>query len=154
MNISIPYKNKVIEAVVDCLVSKKADLKEKYWVVLTHGAGGDLKTPQLREIATFLSDKGFAVLRFTCKGLNIKYRINVFTDVLGYLNKEYEPKKIFIGAELATLGKIIRGAEVKHLASERKVVSSNPIKASYLKTASYLFIVIVFISRSFGNVLV
>ncbi|GBL99350.1 Testis-expressed protein 30 [Araneus ventricosus] len=121
MNISIPYKNKVIEAVVDCLVSKKADLKEKHWIVLTHGAGGDLKTPQLSAIASLLSDKGFAVLRFTCKGLNIKYRINVFTEVLVYLNKEYEPKKICIG------GRSMGARAAVMLTSDNKVFDFNPV---------------------------
>ncbi|GFY66019.1 testis-expressed protein 30 [Trichonephila inaurata madagascariensis] len=95
MEISIPYKNKVIPAVISCLSLKKMDLNKR--IVLTHGAGGDLKTPQLSAMASFFADQEFAILRFTCKGLNIKYRINVFTNVLMYLNKEYNPKGIFIG---------------------------------------------------------
>ncbi|KAF8793650.1 testis-expressed protein 30-like [Argiope bruennichi] len=122
MNISIPYKNKLIEAVVDCTASKKeADLRGRHWVVLTHGAGGDLKTPQLSAIATFLLNEGFAVLRFTCKGLNIKYRINVFCEVLAYLEKEYEPKKIFVG------GRSMGARAAVMLTSENKAFDSNPV---------------------------
>ncbi|GFU33547.1 testis-expressed protein 30 [Nephila pilipes] len=97
MEILIPYKSKVISAMINCSSLKRTDLLKKNWIVLTHGAGGDLKMPQLSAVASVFSDQGFAILRFTCKGLNIKYRINVFASVLMYLNEQYNPNGIFIG---------------------------------------------------------
>lgn len=78
----IPYKDKTIAAVVDCMTLEKSELRKKLWIVLTHGAGGDLKTAQLAAISSFLVKQGFAVLRFTCKGLNIKYRVQVFKEII------------------------------------------------------------------------
>ena len=53
-----------------------------YGVILTHGAGGDMNHAQLVSFATALAEVGFLVLRFTCKGLNIKYRSKVYLTVL------------------------------------------------------------------------
>ncbi|KAG8178691.1 hypothetical protein JTE90_011618 [Oedothorax gibbosus] len=99
IHLSIPYgdKDKTIPAIVDCLSSDKSDLKKCHWVVLTHGAGGDLRTPQLAAISSFLAKRGFAVLRFTCKGLNVKYRVKVFGEVIIFIQEKYAPKGIFIG---------------------------------------------------------
>ncbi|GIY98899.1 testis-expressed protein 30, partial [Caerostris extrusa] len=119
MNLSIPYKNKTIEAVLDCTSTKKCDIRKKVWVIVTHGAGGDLKTPQLSAIASFLTAEGLAVLRFTCKGLNIKYRINVFNEVLVYLKKEYDLKRVFIG------GRSMGARTAVMLASDIEIVDLN-----------------------------
>ncbi|XP_035216859.1 testis-expressed protein 30-like isoform X2 [Stegodyphus dumicola] len=95
--LSIPFKGKDIVAKVDCLSKEKSNLQNKVWVVLTHGAGGDMNTSQLAALASFLSTSDFVVLRFTCKSLNIKYRIKVFLEVLNYMQKNYKLKGIFIG---------------------------------------------------------
>ncbi len=51
-------------------------------VILTHGAGGDMHSPAIVALATELVKRGFLVLRFTCKGLNISYRTKVYNTVL------------------------------------------------------------------------
>ena len=51
-------------------------------VVLTHGAGGDMNSEPLVLLAQALAGKGVAVLRFTCKGLNLNYRTKVYTKVV------------------------------------------------------------------------
>lgn len=76
------FKDKKIPARIDCMDHTAKDLHNKFWVILTHGAGGDLNTHQLNALATFLEKSDFTVLRFTCKGLNIKYRIKVYAEIL------------------------------------------------------------------------
>ncbi|XP_046582020.1 testis-expressed protein 30-like [Haliotis rubra] len=53
-------------------------------IVFTHGAGGDMDTPQVALICEGLSKRGFTVLRFTCKSLNLKYRTKVYAEVVKY----------------------------------------------------------------------
>lgn len=76
------FKDKKIPARIDCMDRTTKDLHNKFWIILTHGAGGDFNTPQLSALATFLEKSNFTVLRFTCKGLNIKYRIKVYAEIL------------------------------------------------------------------------
>ncbi|CAH1261480.1 TEX30 [Branchiostoma lanceolatum] len=63
----------------------------RYGVVLTHGAGGDLDHAHLRGVAQVLARAGYLCLRFTCKALNIGYRIRAFTAAMDYLRKEIAP---------------------------------------------------------------
>ncbi|ESO96548.1 hypothetical protein LOTGIDRAFT_115858, partial [Lottia gigantea] len=51
-------------------------------VILTHGAGGDMNTKQLVLFSEQLAKDGFLVLRFTCKGLNLIHRSNIYLHVL------------------------------------------------------------------------
>ncbi|XP_054706955.1 testis-expressed protein 30-like [Uloborus diversus] len=97
ISINIPYKEKLIPAEISHSSAKKIPGQKKYWIVLTHGAGGDMHTSQLVALTKYLMNLNCFVLRFTCKGLNMKYRMNVFNSVLEYLNETYEPKGILIG---------------------------------------------------------
>ncbi|KAM8857833.1 testis-expressed protein 30 isoform 1-T1 [Synchiropus picturatus] len=54
-------------------------------VILTHGAGGDMNFKQLVSLAHCLASNGFVCLRFTCKGLNLTYRVRAYRAVLLYL---------------------------------------------------------------------
>ena len=51
-------------------------------VVLTHGAGGDKDMAHLMYLEGRLVEEGYLVVRFTCKGLNITHRINVYVHVV------------------------------------------------------------------------
>ena len=53
-----------------------------YIMILTHGAGGDHKHPQLQAIAQHVASLDIGVLLFTCKGLNIVYRTKVYVSVI------------------------------------------------------------------------
>ncbi|XP_041351437.1 testis-expressed protein 30-like [Gigantopelta aegis] len=44
-----------------------------------------MNSKQLVLLAEAIADKGVAVLRFTCKGLNLKYRTKVYTKVVEFL---------------------------------------------------------------------
>lgn len=79
---NVPFRKKNITARIDSKNDTAKYLQNKIWIVLTHGAGGDMNTPQLNAIADSLVKADFIVFRFTCKGLNIKYRINVFAEIL------------------------------------------------------------------------
>ena len=50
-------------------------------LILTHGAGGDLHTKQLKDITDRMVTKGWTVLRFTCRG-HINHRAKVFGTVM------------------------------------------------------------------------
>ena len=77
-DITIPYKDKFISAIITQSKSEKPD----YGIILTHGAGGDMNLTQLSVLARQLAGNGFQVVRFTCKGLNLQYRVNVYKEVL------------------------------------------------------------------------
>lgn len=47
-------------------------------VILTHGAGGDMNFKHLVSLAHELASNGFLCLRFTCKGLNLAYRVKAY----------------------------------------------------------------------------
>ncbi|XP_015908204.1 testis-expressed protein 30 isoform X2 [Parasteatoda tepidariorum] len=94
VDFAVPYESKEIPSVLTYVGSCS---KDRILIVLTHGAGGDLNTPQLKAIRLFLASQNYVVVCFTCKGLNIKYRIKVFGKVLSYVNEKYSPKMIFVG---------------------------------------------------------
>lgn len=101
-DLSVFYKDKQVPVVVDLpRPSKKKTIKSgikgEFYVILTHGAGGDMNLPQLSDLAAVLSSAGFVVIRFTCKGLNIKHRTNVFGCVADSVCAKYKPKGIIIG---------------------------------------------------------
>lgn len=95
--LEVPFKDKTIPARIDCMSCTTKSLQNKVWVVLTHGAGGDMNTPQLAAVTASLQKSGFIVFRFTCKSPNLKYRIDVFAQMLKFICNSYVPKEIIVG---------------------------------------------------------
>ncbi|XP_045184461.2 testis-expressed protein 30-like [Mercenaria mercenaria] len=85
--ITIPYKEKSVEA---CVNIPDVTKNTGYGVILTHGAGGDMHFLQLTLLAEFLSSRGVMVVRFTCKGLNLAYRVKVYLHVVEYVIAHYK----------------------------------------------------------------
>ncbi|XP_005994547.1 testis-expressed protein 30 isoform X2 [Latimeria chalumnae] len=54
---------------------------------------------QLVSLATCLATNGILCLRFTCKGMNISYRVKAYKAVLEYLrsSKDYKVNGLFLG---------------------------------------------------------
>ncbi|XP_060558055.1 testis-expressed protein 30-like [Ruditapes philippinarum] len=84
--ISIPYKEKIIDA---CVTLPDVTKTTGYGVILTHGAGGDMNLLQLKLLSEHLASKGVMAVRFTCKGLNLAYRVKVYTCVLEHVTSQY-----------------------------------------------------------------
>lgn len=51
-------------------------------VVLTHGAGGDMRIKQLESLARALACAGILCLRFTCRAVNFVYRVRAYSAVV------------------------------------------------------------------------
>ncbi|XP_072031132.1 LOW QUALITY PROTEIN: testis-expressed protein 30-like [Amphiura filiformis] len=92
-DIHIPFGDKIIESTIS--TQKKA--APTGGVILTHGAGGDMNTAELPQVANHLSELGFACARFTCKGLNLKYRVKVFKAVVEHFMKTEKWSWFIIG---------------------------------------------------------
>jgi len=75
----IPYDKKDLDA---CVTYIGCINLIKHAVILTHGAGGDKDLEQLVRLGEHLSGQQLLVIRFTCKGLNIKYRTSVYRHVM------------------------------------------------------------------------
>ncbi|XP_075334656.1 LOW QUALITY PROTEIN: testis-expressed protein 30 [Odontesthes bonariensis] len=69
--VKVPFGTKYLDAALCVPVSVTVHTA----VVLTHGAGGDMNFRQLVSLAHALASQGFLCLRFTCKGLNLVYRV-------------------------------------------------------------------------------
>ena len=90
-DLTVPYKNKLIQSII----TKTEGSSEHICMILTHGAGGDMNLPQLILLAHHLAKHGFLVLRYTCKGLNLQYRINVYKEIVVGINN----KSLSIGTD-------------------------------------------------------
>ncbi|XP_028291896.1 testis-expressed protein 30 [Gouania willdenowi] len=68
-------------------------------VILTHGAGGDMNFIHLVSLAQYLASQGFICLRFTCKGLNLGYRVKAYRAVWEYLrsHEKLMIQQVFFG---------------------------------------------------------
>uniref|UniRef100_A0A3B3SUA0 Nucleolus and neural progenitor protein n=1 Tax=Paramormyrops kingsleyae TaxID=1676925 RepID=A0A3B3SUA0_9TELE len=68
-------------------------------LVLTHGAGGDMNVKHLVSLAKAAAAAGLLCLRFTCKGLNLSYRVKAYTAVMEYLRNQekFTLTSIFVG---------------------------------------------------------
>lgn len=51
-------------------------------LVLTHGAGGDMNFRHLVSLAQAVAASGHLCVRFTCKGLNLAYRVRAYGAVV------------------------------------------------------------------------
>lgn len=74
----VPFGTKQLDAVV-CVPASVKDVHTA--VILTHGAGGDMNFKHLVSLAHALASSGFLCLRFTCKGLNLCYRVKAYHAV-------------------------------------------------------------------------
>ncbi|XP_042351184.1 testis-expressed protein 30 isoform X2 [Plectropomus leopardus] len=94
--LKVPFGTKYLEAAL-CLPASVTDVHTA--VILTHGAGGDMNFRHLLSLAHALASHGFLCLRFTCKGLNLGYRVKAYRAVWDYLNslKKFTIKHIFVG---------------------------------------------------------
>ncbi|XP_035618294.1 testis-expressed protein 30-like [Oncorhynchus keta] len=66
-------------------------------VIVTHGTGGDVNLKHLVSLARVLASNGLLCLRFTCKGLNLIYRVKAYNAVLEHLKylKKFTIRQIF-----------------------------------------------------------
>ncbi|XP_057191895.1 testis-expressed protein 30 [Triplophysa rosa] len=95
-NVRIPFEQKQLDGVF----TVPADVTAlRAAVVMTHGAGGDMHISHLETMARALACSGVLCLRFTCKGLNLAYRIRAYRAAVDYLkaHERYTPNSIFLG---------------------------------------------------------
>ncbi|XP_065149342.2 testis-expressed protein 30 [Paramisgurnus dabryanus] len=95
-NVRIPFEQKQLDGVFTVPADVSAGFAA---MVMTHGAGGDMHMAQLETLARVLARSGVLCLRFTCKGLNLAYRIRAYRAVVDYLktHERYTPNSIFLG---------------------------------------------------------
>uniref|UniRef100_A0A8B9KT98 KANL3/Tex30 alpha/beta hydrolase-like domain-containing protein n=1 Tax=Astyanax mexicanus TaxID=7994 RepID=A0A8B9KT98_ASTMX len=79
--VKIPFGAKVLDGILTIPEVNTV----KTGVVLTHGAGGDMNLKALQSLASCTATSGILCLRFTCKGLNLTYRVRAFQAVVDYL---------------------------------------------------------------------
>lgn len=76
--VKVPFGTKYLDAAL-CFPASVTDVHTA--VILTHGAGGDMNFKHLVSLAHALAADGFLCLRFTCKGLNLGYRVKAYRAV-------------------------------------------------------------------------
>ncbi|KAM9851097.1 testis-expressed protein 30 isoform 2-T2 [Aulostomus maculatus] len=93
--VKVPFGAKHLDAVL-CVPTGSVT---RSGVILTHGAGGDMNFCHLVSLAHSLASSGFLCLRFTCKGLNLVYRVRAYHAVWEYLKslQRFTLKHIFVG---------------------------------------------------------
>ncbi|KAK6487046.1 testis-expressed protein 30 isoform X1 [Huso huso] len=110
VKVNIPFGDKSLDGIVSV-----PDDHNFCGVILTHGAGGDMNFRHLVSITTFLASNGILCVRFTCKGLNLAYRVNAYKAVVEYMrkSKEYKVNDLFLGGR--SMGARAAAAVVKQL---------------------------------------
>ncbi|XP_055726485.1 testis-expressed protein 30 [Salvelinus fontinalis] len=95
-SMTIPFGAKHLVAVLS-IPANASDVQTA--VILTHGAGGDMNFKHLVSLAHALSSNGLLCLRFTCKGLNLVYRVKAYHAVWEYLKnlEKFTIRNIFLG---------------------------------------------------------
>ncbi|XP_013887296.1 testis-expressed sequence 30 protein isoform X1 [Austrofundulus limnaeus] len=95
--VKLPFGKKDLDAVLCFPTSVRTDVHTA--VILTHGAGGDMNFRHLVSLARALASQGFLCLRFTCKALNLSYRIKAYSAVWDYLKtlQKFTIKHAFFG---------------------------------------------------------
>lgn len=91
----IPFGTKSLDATL----SVPAELNNvQTAVILTHGAGGDMSFIHLTSIAHAAASNGIVCLRFTCKSLNLGYRVKAYHAVWNYLQnlQQFKLRNIFL----------------------------------------------------------
>lgn len=74
----MPFGTKHLDAAM-CFPASETDVDTA--VILTHGAGGDMNFKHLVSLARALASNGFLCFRFTCKGLNLGYKVKAYRAV-------------------------------------------------------------------------
>lgn len=91
--VKVPFGNKHVDAVLCVPAAAQTDRHSA--VILTHGAGGDMNFTHLVSLAHALASNGFICLRFTCKSLNLSYRVKVYQAVwVRHLKRDEEKKRL------------------------------------------------------------
>ncbi|TMS06951.1 KDEL motif-containing protein 1 [Larimichthys crocea] len=113
--VKVPFGTKYVDAAL-CYPTSVKDVHTA--VILTHGAGGDMNFRHLVSLAHALAAHGFLCLRFTCKGLNLGYRVKAYRAVLDYLKslQKFTIKRIFIGGR--SMGSRAAAALARQLSDE------------------------------------
>ncbi|KAM9346882.1 nucleolus and neural progenitor protein-like [Symphorus nematophorus] len=94
--VKVPFGTKFLDAAL----SHPSSVKDVHTaVILTHGAGGDMNFKHLVSLARALASHGVLCLRFTCKGLNLGYRVKAFRAVWDFLKslQKFSIKNVFVG---------------------------------------------------------
>ncbi|KAG7260498.1 hypothetical protein CRUP_006583 [Coryphaenoides rupestris] len=94
--VKVPFGVKHLDATL-CVPTKAEDVSRA--VLLTHGAGGDMNYKHLVSVARALASSGALCLRFTCKSLNMPYRVKAYNAVWEYLTtlEKFSIRHIFLG---------------------------------------------------------
>ncbi|XP_068428192.1 testis-expressed protein 30 [Clinocottus analis] len=94
--VKVPFGTKSLDATI-CLPA--AATRVHTAVILTHGAGGDMNFKHLVSLAQALASNGFLCFRFTCKGLNLGYKVKAYRAVWDFLKslQRFTLKHIFVG---------------------------------------------------------
>ncbi|XP_056293319.1 testis-expressed protein 30 [Pseudoliparis swirei] len=94
--VKVPFGTKSLDAAM-CLPAAATDVQTA--VILTHGAGGDMHFKHLVSLAHALASNGFLCFRFTCKGLNLGYKVKAYRAVWDFLKslQRFTIKHIFVG---------------------------------------------------------
>ncbi|KAM4731294.1 nucleolus and neural progenitor protein-like [Anableps anableps] len=113
--VKVPFGTKSLDAVL-CVPASVNDVRTA--VLLTHGTGGDMNFKHLVSLAHALTSDGFLCLRFTCKGLNLGYRVKAYNAVWDYLKtlKRFTLKNIFLGGR--SMGSRAAAALARQLSNE------------------------------------
>lgn len=77
-NVKVPFGTKFLDAAL-CLPAFMKNASTA--IILTHGAGGDMNFRHLRSLTHALASAGFICMRFTCKSLNLGYRVKAYRAV-------------------------------------------------------------------------
>jgi alpha/beta superfamily hydrolase len=62
-------------------------------VLLTHGAGGDMNTSQLKTVSQAVAKAGYLCVRFTCKPPVLQHRLAAYRNVLDWTRAQYPAVK-------------------------------------------------------------
>ncbi|XP_069554547.1 testis-expressed protein 30 isoform X1 [Brachyistius frenatus] len=94
--VKVSFGTKHLDAAL-CVPTSTKDVHTA--VILTHGAGGDMNFKHLVSLSSALASGGFLCCRFTCKGLNLGYKVEAFHAVWDYLKslKRFTIKQVFFG---------------------------------------------------------
>ncbi|XP_036936085.1 testis-expressed protein 30-like [Acanthopagrus latus] len=113
--VKVSFGTKCLDAAL-CFPASDQDVHTA--VILTHGAGGDMNFRHLVSLAQALASEGFLCLRFTCKGLNLGYRVKAYRAVWDYLKslQRFNIKHIFVGGR--SMGSRAAAALARKLSDE------------------------------------
>ncbi|XP_015247034.1 PREDICTED: testis-expressed sequence 30 protein [Cyprinodon variegatus] len=117
---------------LDAVLSSPASDKDVHTaVILTHGAGGDMNFKHLVSLARALTSEGLVCLRFTCKGLNLAFRVKAYNAVWDYLKTltRFKLKNIFFGGR--SMGSRAAAALARQLSDESEEAVQGVICLSF-----------------------